>query len=79
MEIKKLLSNDAGKVLVSILLGLGLASLFNKVCQGKDCLEFQSPEIDNIKEKKYKYGKKCFQYELESTECDNNKKTINIA
>ena len=50
MELKKLLSNDVGKVIISVLLGLGLASLFNKVCQGKDCLEFQSPEIDDIKE-----------------------------
>ena len=79
MELKKLLRNDVGKVIISVLLGLGLASLFNKVCQGKDCLEFQSPEIDDIKEKTYKYGKKCFQYELETTECENNKKNVDIA
>ena len=80
MEIKRLLSNDVGKIIISILLGLGLSSLFNKVCQGKDCLEFQSPEIDNIKEKNLQiWEKNVFQYELETTECENNKKNVDIA
>ena len=36
--LKRLLSIDSGKIVVSCILGLGLASLFKKVCVDDNCL-----------------------------------------
>ena len=42
-------------------------------------IETLEAQLEDIKKKKYKYGNKCFNYELESSTCDNNKKIINFA
>ena len=36
--IKKLAKNETGKVIISIILGLGLSALFRKVCHDRSCL-----------------------------------------
>ena len=79
MEIKYFLSSENGKIIISILLGLGFATLFRKNCEGRNCFDFRSPSLDEIKNKNYKYGNKCFNYELDSVICDNKKKTVDFA
>jgi len=64
---------------MSFLLGLGLATLFKKTCDGVDCLVFKAPSLEDIKKKKYKYGNKCFQYNMDSVICDNKKKIVEFA
>ena len=39
MEIKHFLSSENGKIIISILLGLGFATLFRKNCEGRNCFE----------------------------------------
>ena len=41
MNIKRLLNTHLGRIIISILLGLGLASLFRKVCTDKNCIKFE--------------------------------------
>ena len=79
MELKRFFQTESGKVIISILLGLGLATLFRQSCKGKECMEFKAPSLEDIKKKKYKYGDKCFHYEMNSTECNNMKKSVNFA
>lgn len=79
MELKRFFHTESGKVIISILLGLGLATLFRQSCKGKECINFKAPSLEDIKKKKYKYGDKCFQYELSSTHCNNMKKNVNFA
>jgi hypothetical protein len=79
MEFKKFFVTESGKTIISILLGLGFATLFRIKCSGINCYKFVAPSLEDIKKKKYKYGNKCFNYELESSTCDNNKKIINFA
>ncbi len=38
MHLSKFFHTTTGKYLMSIILGLGLASLFRKVCKDKNCL-----------------------------------------
>jgi hypothetical protein len=79
MEIKKFLNTETGKIIISILLGLGLATLFRKKCEGRSCFDFVAPTLGDMKNKNYKYGNKCFNYELESIICDNKKKSVDFA
>lgn len=79
MAFEKLFRTDTGKIIMSTLLGLGLATLFRKGCIGRNCIEFSAPSLEDIKKKVYKYGDSCFKYEMESRGCDRRKKNVNFA
>ena len=64
MDFKKFFNTDTGRTIISILLGLGLATLFRRDCEGRSCLEFKAPDLEDIKKKIFKYGNKCFKYEM---------------
>ena len=40
MNLKRLLYSSLGKIIISIMLGLGLATMFSKVCKDKNCITF---------------------------------------
>jgi hypothetical protein len=79
MNLKRLLYTQIGRVLISILLGLGLATLFHKVCKDKNCLRFSGPILSEIDGKIYQYNNKCYQYTMESVACDKMKRVIDVA
>ena len=79
MNFKRLLHSSLGKIIISILIGLGLATLFRKVCNDRNCLTFKGPILGEIDGKIYKHGEKCFKYSATSTSCDKNKQTIDIS
>jgi hypothetical protein len=63
-----------GKVFISILLGLGLASLFKKVCNDKNCIRFKGPPLSDIDGKIFKQGENCVVYKrTQMTSCDKGK------
>ena len=78
-NIEKLFNTETGKKLMSIILGLGLATLFRESCKSSNCLIYQSPPLADLTSKTYKHNGKCYTFKEESTKCDNNKKKIQIA
>ena len=48
MNFKKALNSDTGKILISVLLGLGLASLFREACKGDKCINFEGPFLEDV-------------------------------
>jgi hypothetical protein len=72
------MTTPLGKILLSIILGLGLASLFRKVCTDKNCINFHGPVIEDIEGKTYKHGTKCYKYTAQSEKCDSTKKIVDI-
>jgi hypothetical protein len=76
LHLGKFLHTERGKILMSVLLGLGLASLFRKVCKDNDCLAFHAPPLDDFKDKIYKNNGKCIKYVPIATKCTLNSKTI---
>lgn len=72
--VARLLHTDLGKIFVSILLGLGLATMFRKVCKDKSCIHFNGPVLKDFSEmdgKIYKHGSKCYKYKMVSAKCDD--------
>jgi hypothetical protein len=67
-----------GKILMSILLGFGLASLFRAICKDKDCIIFHAPPLEELKDKIYKHDNKCYKYISKSATCDKRKKIIDF-
>jgi len=76
--IKKVIYSNIGKYIISIILGLGLASLFRKVCKDRNCMVFKSPPLKEIKDQVYKHNDSCYEFTEESIQCDNRKKTIEV-
>jgi len=78
MNFKRLLNTEIGRTMISILLGLGLATLFRKVCNDKDCITFSGPVISEIDGKIYRHGDTCVKYSSVSTKCDSKKQIIEM-
>lgn len=69
----KLFYSPEGKIIVSILWGLGLATLFRGVC--KDCIVIQSADPEEVSKKIYKFNDngttKCVQFKPKFVPCNN--------
>ena len=76
MFVRRLIYSKFGKVVISILLGLGLATLFRKVCNERNCMVFKGPELSQIKDKIFKFDNKCYKYEESAKSCKNTDKKI---
>ena len=77
--LTKLLYNEFGKFLISIILGLGLASLFRKACKNRNCLKFMAPPLDEITNNIYDYSNKCYKFKEKTIKCGSRDKTIEFA
>ena len=78
VNLGKFVHTQTGKYIMSILLGLGLASLFRTVCKGNNCIAFHAPPLEKMKDKIYKNGEKCVKYNPVATKCSLNAKTIDF-
>ena len=72
MNLLKLVQSKLGRFLISVILGLGLATLFRKSCKSKECTVFLAPDIASIKDDIYKYDSKCIKYKEKAVKCDDN-------
>ena len=79
MHIRRLIYSDIGRIIISILLGLGLATLFRKVCNDRSCMIFKAPQLNKIKGQVFKFKNKCYKFEEEIEKCDSNKKIVEFA
>ena len=62
--------NKSGQILVSVLLGLGLSSLFRQVCKDNNCQIIKSPPKSEVEGKIFKEDDKCYTYKASSTSCN---------
>jgi len=75
-KISKLINSEVGKILISVLLGLGLATLFRKACNDRNCLVFYAPPEEKVKNKTFKFNDKCYTYSNSAVSCSSNKKIV---
>lgn len=73
--MNKLLNTEVGQRIVSIILGLGLASIFRKVCSNNNCLVIKGPKIVDM-DKYYKIDKKCYKYNPYPINCPNKENFV---
>ena len=69
----KSLKTDTGKCIVSIILGIGLATIFRKSCESRNCMIFNAPSITDIKQNTYKHDGKCYKFAERSVKCNPTK------
>ncbi len=79
MHLDKFVKSSAGKILMSMILGIGLATLFRVACKGKQCRVVKAPPMAEIDDQIYKYNDKCYKLEKNAIKCDKERKTVKIA
>lgn len=75
-SFQRLLNSEAGKYIISILLGIGLATLFRKACNGRNCLVFKAPSPDDIKDKIYEFDNACYTFQENNIKCGTNAQQV---
>ena len=78
MYLDKFVHSYTGKILMSILLGIGLATFFREACKGKRCRLVSSPPMEEIDNQTYKFDDKCYKMEKQAVKCDNTKTIVKI-
>ena len=78
-NLKNFLNSQKGRIIISILLGFGIATLFRKSCENRNCLVFKAPSINKIKDKTFLFDEKCYKYTEKNVTCDNNKNVLKIS
>lgn len=74
--IEDFLKTPIGIIMISIIWGLGLATLFKRSCQGNNCrvIEYRGPPITNTKYNwMYDGDEKCYQWQPYLSACSNKK------
>ena len=79
MNFKRLLYSTIGKYIISILLGLGLATLFRKVCNERNCIVFRGPKLNKIKNQIFKFNDRCYKFNEQIEKCSDDKKIVEFA
>jgi hypothetical protein len=79
VDFAKFTQTKNGRIIMSILLGLGLSSLFRKSCKNRNCIVFKAPSIKEIKDKTFEFNNKCYKYNETNIKCDSNRKTVNFS
>jgi len=79
MYLDKFVHSQTGKVIMSIILGIGLATFFRAACKGRKCRVISSPPMEEIEDQTYKFNDKCYTFEKNPISCTNNKNTVKIA
>lgn len=76
----RLLNTNEGKILISVIWGLGLAFLFfRQTCKGEHCIVYSAPPIEDIKKNIYSNKDKgCFMFKPYSVNCEKSNDGKNV-
>ena len=69
MGLAKMLHSEHGAIVISIILGLGLAALFRKACADNSCIVIKGPNVQETSNTIYKINDSCFKYDPVMVEC----------
>ena len=78
-RISGLLNSESGKIIISIILGLGLATLFRKVCGESNCIVYKGTPKEDIKDKIFRFNDKCYKYDVKPVSCKDYDDIIDFA
>lgn len=66
MSFKRIMSDPFGSILVSVILGIGLAAIFRRACTGDGCIVIRAPSQEEVDEHVYRVGSgdeaACYRY-----------------
>ena len=79
MRFDKFINTGSGRFILSVILGLGLSTLFRKACKDRKCIVFKAPAFKDVQNKVFKFKEKCYKFKENATECNASKEIIEFA
>ena len=76
MNIRDFLKTQTSRTIISIILGLGISSLFRRVCKGRNCIILKGPNIKETTKSVYGINGQCYKYIPYMVNCDKNNQNI---
>jgi hypothetical protein len=73
-SIKQFLDSEYGSILISVIVGLGLATLFRKACKGYGCHVIRGPPLSELRKNVYLQDGRCWKYTPEAADCAADQK-----
>jgi hypothetical protein len=70
--LDKYLSDPTVRTVIFAILGLGLASIFRKTCDGKRCVVIKAPNPDDVEGKVFKFDSGCYTFQPKIVSCGGN-------
>ncbi len=62
-------NDERYNIIISVIWGFGLASIFRKVCKGRKCIVVKKNK-NNLDKGIYKRNNKCYKYEKNIEKCN---------
>lgn len=72
--IKRFMQDKVGSIVISIILGLGLAAMFQRACKGDGCVVIKAPNMKDVQKYTYRVDQSCYKYSPEVIPCPLKKK-----
>ena len=69
MKLQRLLYSKFSSIIISFIIGLGLATLFRNECNEGKCYVYYAPSELSDSKNIYKYDSKCYKYTPATTKC----------
>ena len=79
MNLGKFIHTRSGRIISSAILGLGLASLFRRICNNSNCMIKKAPPFNEIVGQTFEYNDKCYIFEPVAVTFDKTKTIIEFA
>lgn len=79
MHLERFVQTEGGRLLMSVILGVGLATLFKVSCKDKNCLLMRAPPLEQLKDKIYKVDDKCYKFKPTQTKCSGTTENFEFA
>ena len=71
------IKSPLGRIIISIVWGLGLSTLFKRACENRTCqiIQYEGPDPQEISNSVYQYGTpECYQYRPRPAKCATDQK-----
>lgn len=75
-NFKRFMETNTGRYILSMILGIGLASLFRKACLDRKCLAFKAAPINEVVDQTFKFGDKCYKFVPKPEACKGSGKKV---
>ena len=69
IQFAKLIQMPGIAVIISFVLGVGIAAMFRPICKGPECVLIRGPPIQDIRDAVYQFGSKCVEFKPRAIEC----------
>jgi hypothetical protein len=76
VNFESILANPMGSLIISVILGLGIAAMFRKVCKDRNCIVYRGAKTKEIEGNIYEFDSKCYEFKKTNSRCKGKNNLI---